>query len=149
MEKPVPEMAKYEIDALDRLMLSHLVKFPKTTLNELAELTGLTKNAVHSRKKKPAFQAAWSDLMGTTNTHLEEAARRAARRLKKLVDHEDPKTAEPFIKMALSNHLGQKLDVTIQPTVTYKTTVQPDGSLIQEVLGPAAKTIEGKDERES
>jgi hypothetical protein len=134
LTKELIKLDKYELDGVDRIMLKQLVQYPNTTQVELGQLVSLTKQAVNARVNKPAFKAALNDVLGSTEEHLKEAARRAARRLKKLVDHDDPEIAAPFVKMALANHLTQKVDLTLQPVVRYKTTVEVDGTLLQQVI---------------
>jgi len=125
---------RYELDYVDRTLIKYLIQFPAITQRELGTIVNLTYQAVSVRVNKPAFKAAINDVTGTTEDNLKEAARRASRRLKKLVDHDDPEIAAPFVKMALANHLTQKIDMTVQPVIRYKTTVEADGSLLQEIM---------------
>lgn len=134
----VPENvgSPWELDSIDNLLLKHLIKYPAATNQSLGDLVGLGERAIRARRSKPEFERAFMELTASTQTHLKEAARRAASRLKRLVDDDDKDIAMQAMKLALSNHLGnkQQVDVTLAPKIVYRTSVQVDGSLLQEVV---------------
>jgi len=86
----------------------------------------------------------------TTDTHLERAANRAARKLIELIDHPNPMIALAAVKIALTRHLEQ-LPTMQERIVAYKTTVDPDGKLLQEIVKEEIKTniINVKPEKEN
>jgi len=146
---------KYELDPIDHLLLKHLINFPNSTNEELGEVVGLSPHPVRRRRLKPAFVKAYRELTASTREHLAEAARRAAIRLKKLIEDDDKDIALQAMKMALANHLRTQVDVNVQPRLVYKTTIGLDGALLQEVieeeiqktfLNPTAQVIDAEAE---
>jgi len=136
----------YELNALDRRIVQLLAQYPDITNADIAREVNLTPQTVVKRRRKPAMQAALADLTKTTEAHLREAAQLAARRLKALVLLAEPSEAEPFIKMALANHINSsKVQVDLAQSVHYKTTVQADGTLLRQIveeeLGESAQQL--------
>lgn len=128
------EKKKGKIDPIDRLLILHLVDHPSATNAELGQLVNMTRQGIHLRRNKPVFREYLIELLGSTESHLKEAAARAAIRLGKLIHSDDETVATQASKIALTNHLTQKIDMTIQPVIRYKTTVEADGSLLQEIM---------------
>jgi hypothetical protein len=126
---------RWELDNLDRQILKHLAAYPTTKLKDLGKIIGFSASQVKRRIGRPAFQRALDEINATTEKHLQEAARRAAIKLKKWVDSDDPEIAEPYIKMALSPYLNRStVDLRVEPVVRYKTMITNEGHLIQEIV---------------
>lgn len=125
----------YDLDHVDQALLRHLIKYPDARYIELIEISKLTENAIRARRNKPEFRRAWSEITATTAEHLKEAARRAAVRLKKLVDDDDKQVALKAVGMALGPYINKsQVDINMAPRLIFKTTVQADGGLLQEVI---------------
>jgi hypothetical protein len=134
--------SKWDLDGIDSVILKHLVKYPSSSNQDLGDLVGLTERAIRARRAKPEFDRAYKELTATTEAHLKEAARRAASRLKRLVDDEDKDIALAAIKMALSPYINKaQIDMTVTPRTVYRTSIQVDGSLLQEVVAEEIKAI--------
>lgn len=136
---PEPEttaLSSHELDDVDRKIIKMLLGAKVTPTNEqIGEALGYSRNQIQIRRTREIFVEAMRELEMSTEDHLKEAAARAARRVKKLVDHDDPKIAEPFVKMALHKQLSKTtVDVNLAQKTIYRSTVQVDGTLLQEVL---------------
>lgn len=128
---------EYELDVVDKQILTLLTNDPFLTLTQLGKRCGMTPSTVSRRMKKPGFRRAYDNLNRTTQEIMEQNARRAARRLGQLIGHEDEKVALKAIEMALGtnhNRIQVNTMVTPQAAVIYRTTVEPDGALIQSVI---------------
>lgn len=128
---------EYELDVVDKQILTLLTNDPFLTLTQLGKRCGMTASTVSRRMKKPGFRRAYDNLNRTTQEIMEQNARRAARRLGQLIGHEDEKVALKAIEMTLgTNHNRIQVNTVVgpQPAVIYRTTVQADGSLMQSVI---------------
>jgi len=138
------------LDECDRLLLKYIEAYPSITSKEIAKILGFTYSFVNLRRSRPAFKFALQMAQETTDTHLERAANRAARKLIELIDHPNPMIALAAVKIALTRHLEQ-LPTMQERIVAYKTTVDPDGKLLQEIVKEEIKTniINVKPEKEN
>lgn len=128
-------VAERLLDVVDKQILGLVSQYPSINLTELGKACGMTPSTVSRRMKKPAFREAYDRLTGSTMELLEQNARRAHRRLGALIQHEDKKIALEACKLTLQTYHAQRsLVIETKPTVIYKTTVEADGSLIQNVL---------------
>jgi len=131
---------RYELDNIDMALLRHLAKFPDTPHAHLAKLVGIQRSAVSKRMKKEAFKRAWDEVLADTKSVMQKNALMAAKRLAKLIQHDDDEIALNAIKVALAPWVQQQLamanaaPVIMNTVKTYETTVSSDGSLVQQMI---------------
>lgn len=124
-----------DLDIIDKEILKMKSLDPLLTTRQIAIKLGVHQATIAYRLKKPRFRQVWDSIMETTTQAMERNARRAARRLMELIDHKNPRIALDAIKLALSPWINQySHQVSIAPTVTYQTTVEADGTLLQQVI---------------
>lgn len=123
-----------ELDDFDRLLLKMLASYPDIKSTKLAKIFNTSESFIRIRRKKPAFRLALQRLMATTNSLLEEAAQKAARKLIELIDHENPAISLAAVKIALTRHLATLPDSVRERIVAYKTIITSDGNLLQEIV---------------
>jgi len=138
----------YKLDEKDRVILKELFHYleleqPLPTNGDLGALVGLTDRAVAYRRKRPAFAAAWSDIMRGADQLLHIAAKDAARKLRKHIADPDPSISLQAIKIALSPYMNQH-QVTITPVKVYDSTMKADGTLVQTIIEGTFEEIENK-----
>jgi len=125
---------EYELDVVDKQILRLISQDMMLTCREIASKVGMSYPAVSKRMKKRGFVLAYENLTQTTAQIMEANAKKAARRLGRLIDDEEKKIALEASKIALSPYLNQHHHTVTQTNVmVYRTTVQPDGSLLQAV----------------
>lgn len=124
-----------DLDVVDKQILKLLSKWPTLNLTELGKACGMTPSTVARRMKKPAFREVYDRLTGSAMELLEQNVRRAHRKIGALIGHEDEKIALEACKLTLATYHNQRnLVIETKPSVVYRTTVEPDGSLVQNVL---------------
>lgn len=124
-----------ELDIIDKEILKMKSLDPFLTTRQIAKKLGVHQATIAYRLRKPRFKQVWDSIMETTSQAMERNARRAAQRLFELINHKNERIALDAIKLALSPWINQYThQVSVAPTVTYKTTVQADSSLLQEVI---------------
>lgn len=127
--------AQYELDILDKQILKIKSLDPFIDCRTIAKKLGVNFATVSLRLKKPRFKMVWDSIMETTTEAMEKNARKAAQRLSELIGHKNERIALEAIKLALSPWINQHShQISVAPTVTYKTTVQADSTLLQEVV---------------
>lgn len=133
--KRVDGINHYDIDEVDRQIMRLRIQYPLMPSHEIAEILNIKHHQIVTyRISRPGFQAAFAEVTASTEEHMRTAANLAARRLKKLVNDGDKQVALQAIKMALHQYLNkQELTVTAKPAMVFRSTIAPDGSLIQEV----------------
>ncbi len=139
-------MIEYELDVVDKQILNLLSQDLMLTTRDIAAKVGMTYPSIAKRMKKRGFILAYEYITQTTAQIMENNAKKAARRIGRFIDDEDDKKiALEACKIALSPYLNQHTHVVTQQNVmVYKTTVQPDGSLLQAVI--EADTVENSPE---
>lgn len=131
---------EYLVDDTDRRILALMVRYPGIRHAAIADVVGVTKSMVGKRVGRPAFKAALQDLEETADSVLQGAAQKAARKIVKLIDAEDGNIAIQACKIALHQQLAKsQVDLSVNGKITYRTTVNPDGSIIQEALAEDAR----------
>lgn len=123
-----------ELDDFDRLMIKMIASYPDIKSTKLAKIFNVTESFIRLRRKKPAFRLALQKIMSTTDSLLEEAAQKAARKLIELIDHENPAISLAAVKIALTRHLNSLPDTVKDRIIAYKTSITPDGTLLQEIV---------------
>lgn len=133
--KRVDGIHHYNLDEIDRQIMKIKIQYPTITNQEIADIVGVdSQQVVNYRINRPGFQSAFAEVTATTEEHMRTAANQAARRLKRLVNDDDKQVALQAIKMALHQYLNKaELTVTAKPAMVFRSTIAPDGSLIQEV----------------
>lgn len=132
----------YHLDDTDKKILKLKIRFKDITLEDLGSEVGLSVSAVSERVCKPAFQVAWDEYNIPLDKLVRTSATKALRVLNAIMDD---RTLEADVriracKTVLDVVSGPKSIIisnldTSQPTDSiYKTTVQPDGSLLGEVI---------------
>lgn len=123
-----------ELDHVDRLILKYIIAYPDIKSPKLGKIIGVSENTIRHRRNKPSFQMALLKLSGTTDSLMTEAAKKAAFRLIELIDHPNPMVALGAIKIALAKYINQISDATMDKILVYKTTIAPDGNLLQDIV---------------
>jgi|GEM_PF-6802925 hypothetical protein len=123
-----------ELDDFDRLMIKMIASYPDIKSTKLAKIFNTTESFIRLRRKKPAFRLALQKILATTDSLLEEAAQKAARKLIELIDHENPAISLAAVKIALTRHLNSLPDTIKDRIIAYKTSITPDGTLLQEIV---------------
>lgn len=141
-EKEPSIQALLELDSTDRLLLKYFLTYPEMKSSKLARILDCPEWYIRNRRKKPAFQLALQKLNGTTDSLMAEAAKKAAHRLIELIDHRDPIIALAAIKLALTKYINQISDATMDRILVYKTTIAPDGQLLQSIIKSETDTID-------
>jgi uncharacterized protein YaiI (UPF0178 family) len=138
-------MIEYELDVVDKQILNLLSQDLMLTTRDIAAKVGMTYPSIAKRMKKRGFILAYEHITQTTAQIMENNAKKAARRIGRFIEDDEKKIALEACKIALSPYLNQHTHVVTQQNVmVYKTTVQPDGSLLQAVI--EADTIENSPE---
>ena len=126
---------EYELDVVDKQILKLKSLDPRLDVRTIAQKVGMHYATISKRMDKPAFRRAWDSINETTFEIMERNAKKAAYALGKLIDEDDKRVKLEAIKLSLSpilnNHTHQ---VAVSTEVVYKTTVQPDSSLLQQVI---------------
>lgn len=123
-----------ELDDFDRLMLKLIAAHPDIKSTKLAKIFNVSECFVRLRRKKPAFRLAAQKLLKTTDALLHDAAIKAAHKLIELIDHENPAISLAAVKIALTRHLNTLPDTVKDRIIAYKTSITPDGNLLQEIV---------------
>lgn len=124
-----------ELDIVDKEILRLKSLDPFLDVRTIATKLGVHHATIAYRLKKPKFRKVWDQIMETTAEAMERNARRAAQRLFDLINHKNERIALDAIKLALAPYINQFTHtVAASPVVTYRTTVQADSSLLQEVI---------------
>lgn len=127
-------LKKTDLDDTDRRILRYLLEYPKISQREIGEWLHISQYAVSNRMNQPRFRKALIEFTCSTEDLLTRAANEAARRLIKLCVSSDDQNAVNAVRIALNRYLKSEVEMTVQPVVVYKSTIQADGSLIQEIL---------------
>jgi hypothetical protein len=115
------------------LILKYIECYPNIASRELAKILGFTYGFVRERRRRPALRFALQMALETTDTHLERAANKAARRLIELIDHPNPAISLAAVKIALTRYL-ENMPSMEDKIVAYRSTIDPDGKLLQEIV---------------
>jgi hypothetical protein len=111
-----------------------MIQFPLISTEDIAATVNIPLDEARKRRAKKALRAKYAEITSSTEEHLRVAAKRAAYKLSQLVQHEDPDVALAAIKIALAPYINRaEVNVNMKSAVIFKSTVSPDGSLIQEV----------------
>ena len=125
---------RYETDHVDEILLAQLIKFPSTSLRELAALCGLSPSGVRKRLLAPGFKKSLADATGVTSQRLTALSAIALARLEKLVQSTDDRVALSAISLVLESIVKLKEHAPSPTHITYKTTMTADGRLFQDVI---------------
>lgn len=124
-----------DLDIVDKEILRLKSLDPFLDVRTISKKLGVHHATIAYRLKKPKFRRMWDQIMETTAEAMERNARRAAQRLYDLINHKNERIALDAIKLALAPYINQFThQVAVAPVVTYKTTVQADSSLLQQVI---------------
>ena len=135
-EKRKRQVAKqYQLDHIDEILLAQLVKFPSTSLRQLAALCGLSPSGVHKRTLAPGFKKSLADASGVTSQRLTALSAIALSRLEQLVRSTDDRIALSAIGLVLESVVKLRDHSVAQPKyITFKTNMTSDGRLFQDVI---------------
>ena len=133
-----------ELNETDRLLLKYFIAYPKFKATHLARILDLNESYVRNRVKRPPFKLALQKLQGTTDSLMHEAAKKAAYRLIELIDHPDPDIALRAIRIALAKYINQISDATFDRILIFKSTIAPDGNLLQSIVRNELQTIDAE-----
>jgi hypothetical protein len=121
------------------LILKHCEIDPSISSKALSKIIGISYNSVNNKRKRPAFRLALQKLQETTDYHLDKAAHKAAMKLIEMIDHPNPAIALAAVKIALTRHLDKMPDISDR-VYAYKTTIDVDGKLLQEIVKEELKS---------
>lgn len=124
-----------DLDVIDKEIIKLLSRWPTLNLTELGKACGMTPSTISRRMKKPAFREVYDRITGSAIELLEQNVRRAHHKIGALINHKDEKIALEACKLTLQTYHNQRsLVIETKPAVTYRTTVEADGSLVQNVI---------------
>ncbi len=124
-----------QLDVVDKQILKLKSIDPRLDCRTIGKRVGMHHASIAARLKKPALMLALDKLNHTTADIMRENARKAAMRLSKLLESPNERTVLEAAKLCLAPILNQHTHTvnTTEATI-YKTTVQPDSSLLQQVI---------------
>lgn len=126
---------EFELDVVDKQILKLKSMDPRLDIRTIAEKVGMHYATISKRMDKASFKRAWDAINETTLDIMERNAKKAAYAIGRLIDDEDKRIKIEAIKISLSPILNShQHKVSVQTDVIYKTTVQPDSSLLQSVI---------------
>lgn len=138
---PAAGKALFEMDDFDRAILQIRMRDPLLPLAGIAKALDVDYGAVHRRMRRPGFQEAYRELTLCFGDLMEKAANEAVRTLRGIMKNDSLKTehriraAEAILNMKggilKSDPRGNHSDM---PTRVFRTTITPEGALIQEVM---------------
>jgi hypothetical protein len=124
----------YQLDDFDRILLKHIAEYPDLKMTQISKILNAPVNMIRNRKNRPCFKLALEKLTQTTEKDLAEAAKKAARKLIELIDHDNPAIALAAVKIALTRQLNTMPESTKERIIAFKTTIEADGNLLQEIV---------------
>lgn len=125
-----------QLDVVDKQILKLKSIDPLLDTRTIAKSVGMHHATIAARLKKPAMRAALDKLHQTTADIMRDNARKAAMRLSRLLESQNERTVIEAAKLCLAPLLNVHTH-TVNNTETatvYKTTVQPDSTLLQQVI---------------
>lgn len=123
-----------QLDVVDKQILKLKSLDPRLDTRTIAKRVGMHHASIAARLKKPALQLALDKLNHTTADIMVENARKAAMRLSRLLDSQNEKTVIEAAKLCLAPMLNNHTHTVTAESTTYRTTVQPDSTLLQQVI---------------
>ena len=130
--KPPDEVLDYELDKLDRAVLLHIASYPNDKQPQIAARFGISRIQLSKRMMRPVFKRAILELYKPAMEVLQETQKEAAKKIRELIRHEDPKIALEAARLALTPLLTQRVEVTQRQEVVYRTQIGEGGQIIQE-----------------
>lgn len=127
-------MAAKTLDHLDRVLLKYTVEYPNLDAVKLSKILNVGVKVIRNRRSEPLFQLELQRLSRTTDSLLEEAAKKATLRLIELIDSRDPEIALAACKLALTRKMQELPENTQRRIIAYQTSISPDGTLLQEIV---------------
>jgi len=127
-------IAAKTLDNLDRVLLKYSVEYPSLDAVKLSKMLNIGVKVIRSRRGDPLFQLELQRLSRTTDSLLEEAAKKATLKLIELIDSSDPDIALAACKLALTRKMQELPENTQRRIIAYQTSISPDGTLLQEIV---------------
>jgi hypothetical protein len=127
---------RFELDDIDQKILKLKVQYPDMKKKDIADYLKMHPTTIGIRMKKPAYLKALSEFNKTTGEWILDLGRHMFRRLKTLINDPDKSVALQALKIAaplVMNH-DHSGSVVREERITFRTTVQADGSLLQEAI---------------
>lgn len=132
--RDIERAERFVMEPLDKEILKLMIEFPLITVSEIAATLRVPIEDVARRRKSKLIKTRYAELTASTEEHLKIAARKAAMRLATLVQDADKQIALAAIKIALAPYINRAdINVNMKSAIVFKSTVTPDGNLIQEV----------------
>jgi hypothetical protein len=123
-----------DLDDTDRIILQYILEYPGIKMAKIARILGTRENFIRHRVKKPAFRFALQKIQSTTEDLMVTAAKKAAIKLMELIEHPNPMISLGAVKIALARFVNKTQEPTEEEIIKYKTTIESDGSLLQNVI---------------
>lgn len=148
---------RYLLDDYDKLLIRERIKHSEISLKDLGDKVGLSTSAVSERMDRPAFKIAFEEYSVPLDKIFSHSVDKAYRTMLALMDDEDKdmrfRAANAILQRfagpqtVVQNNFGKGEDTPGKTKVkVYRTTVEPDGSLLGQVmeleLGPGETPIE-------
>lgn len=135
-------VSMYHLDDVDKKILKLKVRYKDINETQIAEECKLSPANVSERMGKPAFKVAWDEYNIPLDRLVKNSATKALRVLNAIMDDKslDADVRIRACKTVLDVVSGPKsiiltnIDASQTTDTLYKTTVQPDGSLLGEVI---------------
>lgn len=128
----------YSLDEIDKKLLRLKIKYSQISYKDMSDAVGITMPAVQKRIEKPAFKHALEEYNRPRGKLFEDIDRAALKALEGLLSDSDKLIRLKAIEIYMRHIAGPQMvvnnNVQTQVTKVYKTTVQPDGTLLQQVL---------------
>lgn len=141
MLSPAAGRALFEMDDLDRSILQLKMRAPHLSNVKIGEALGIHPVAIGRRLKRPGFVEAYRELSLTFADVLEKAAEEGVRTLRAIMkDTKQPasvrvRAAEVALQMKAGMlKCADPSQGVGNTTRIYRTTITPQGALIQEVM---------------
>lgn len=139
---------KYELNSIDQQILKMEVQYPNIKQKDIAAAVKLTPAAVSQRRKKPAYRKALAEFNRTTGEWILDLGRHMFRRLRTLINDKDKDVALQAIKITAQLIMQQEQSQSVgavirEERITFRTTVQADGSLLQEAIKEEMANVHG------
>jgi len=133
---------RYNLDAVDQLILKYKIANPKITDEAMAELVNLSRMTVWHRRNKPAFKAALAEYFMPATERIRSMADKAARKYQKLLDSDNELIVERVASKVLVSEGAlkerQDIDVTLHEPLIIKRP------MAKEVIEITTKKLPGE-----
>lgn len=139
------------LDSVDEEIVRIKLASPECTPDFLAAHLDIGVDIITDRLSKPSVKTVLLDSAADAEDQLKIVAKWAVAQIRKLIYHPDPKIQLGACKLALMTVRQHALDDELlsSPVRIYQTNIQPDGTLIQQIIDQEAKPADNKKDKPS